>query len=890
MGASSRSGRFNYQPLSGSREIRIIELQAGQYSDPIHCTIIHVSLDALPQYEALSYTWGDIHSRTTIMCSPGQAPLSITSSLDVTLRHLRWPGASRMLWVDAVCINQEDIAERGQQVQLMGEVYTQAQQVVAWVGEESETDVAVMELASPGESATATPNLGNFPMGAVFRGIAALSSFIKRPWFSRVWIIQEVALSTKLALQCGMKTLDWDAFVGAVQILFEISRRDRQLVKSDISLERIEFLKVVKAMTTYNRSDLSRTGTKRQPFSRFAFEGTEQDQAIINHTAGDLQFFVTGARLYLSTNERDHIYGLLGLVNELEKSIVVPTYEKPFPSVYSDFVKETIIRSGNLDILGQADSILNSDESLPSWCPDWRVQWRVDSLTSRRNRHYKASGDSIVRLGASAPQLLTVDGIFIDTIQELSMGLKPISIDNSGTSQSLLLAYMQSLLTKAGEQSPVYKQIATSLKEIFRFKDSDGNPISEEAKRTQKYIDSYLESVEPGLIRFLFRVVATEGLSNQEGNRQSPTIWIDVMKAFIQETLPTVENIFLGPVHPISWNNVQIPSIKEREWKKLAEKCKPYPSGEKFDDIYWRTLMGDRIKESSGKSIKPAPEWRDAYRVWIELISRNDGILPRLRKGKVTKIREQFHPLALDVLHIKRPPPEKPPESLLAYFRDRSERESKAHEKDSPSLLALRQNLDGIQSGKIDFRFSTSVSFATMMAPNPPPPKLPVEEYSKRIEEQPINIGEELQSASPNTSAQVVPQEHQEKQPDEMVEQSLGDNQVALKTPETHSTAEPESSDDRISTSRVGRTFERDVLRMATNRQFAITGRRYMGWVPVDAQKGDKICILLGGQVPFVLRPIQDGKYQLVGEAYLHGLMDGEGLSIGKRIEKVVLR
>ena len=530
MAVSSPTGRFSYQQFFSSHEIRIIELHAGQYSDPIHCTISHSSLDALPHYEALSYTWGDVHSTTTMTCSPGQAPLSITTSLDTTLRHLRWPDSSRMLWVDAVCINQEDIEERGQQVQLMGEVYTQAQQVLAWVGEESESDVAVMELANPEESATFAPTLGNFPMGAVFRGIAAISSFIKRPWFSRVWIIQEVALSTKLTLQCGTITLDWEAFMGAVQVLFEISRKDRQLVKSDISLERIEFLKVVKTMTAHNRPD-SPPRTKLQYFSRLAFEGTRPDDTICRHRADDLQFFITGSRLCLSTNESDHIYGLLGLVDDLEKSIVVPTYDKPFPDVYSDFVKETIQRSGNLDILSQADSDPNGDDILPSWCPDWRVQWRADSLTSRRNRDYKASGDSTTKLGASASRLLAVDGMFIDTIQGLSMGLKPTNVGNSKSSQSLLLAYMQSFLTRVGERNPASKQIAKHFKEIFRFKDSNGNPISEQAKTTQKNIDAYLKSVEPGLVRFLFRVVATEGLSNQEGNQQSPSIWIDYIMA-----------------------------------------------------------------------------------------------------------------------------------------------------------------------------------------------------------------------------------------------------------------------------------------------------------------------------------------------------------------------
>ena len=358
-------------------------------------------------------------------------------------------------------------------------------------------------------------------------------------------------------------------------------------------------------------------------------------------------------------------------------------------------------------------------------------------------------------------------------------------------------------------------------------------------------------------------------------------------------------------MHPTNWNSVQINPANEMEWKSLAKKCMPYPSGEKFDEVYWRTLMGNRIREPSGTSVTPTPKWHDAYLVWSELLSRNEGVLPRLRKGKVTKIREQIHPLALDIFRIKRPPPEKPPETLWSYFKDRDERTYRAQEKDIPSLLALRQRLDGIQSGNIEFRFSTAVNFATMNGPNPPPAKLPIEESDKpKIEEQPFADKEkgELGSATPNESAPFRSQEHQEKKKiDEVVEQQdLGENQATLKGPENNPSAKSESESESsrdassISIDRVGRTFERDVLRMATNRQFAITEKRYMGWIPVDARKGDKICILMGGQVPFVLRPISGGggggEYQFIGEAYLHGLMDGEGMKMGRGWERVMLR
>ena len=63
-----------------------------------------------------------------------------------------------------------------------------------------------------------------------------------------------------------------------------------------------------------------------------------------------------------------------------------------------------------------------------------------------------------------------------------------------------------------------------------------------------------------------------------------------------------------------------------------------------------------------------------------------------------------------------------------------------------------------------------------------------------------------------------------------------------------------------------------------------------MGWAPFHVRKGDRVCILMGGQVPYILRPIQNGEYQLIGEAYFHGLMHGEGTDKGNGVEKIVLR
>src|SRR5689334_2388161 len=106
---------FRYDNLSHSRAIRVLRLQPGSSrAAPLVCKLTEVSLDDGPAYEALSYTWGDPGLRDSIVCN-GVA-VSVTTNLASALRLLRLAGRERTLWADAICINQQDQNEIGQQV------------------------------------------------------------------------------------------------------------------------------------------------------------------------------------------------------------------------------------------------------------------------------------------------------------------------------------------------------------------------------------------------------------------------------------------------------------------------------------------------------------------------------------------------------------------------------------------------------------------------------------------------------------------------------------------------------------------------------------------------------------------------------------------------------
>ncbi|KAH8732076.1 heterokaryon incompatibility protein-domain-containing protein, partial [Phaeosphaeriaceae sp. PMI808] len=122
-------GNSIYKPLQDpQREIRLLQLLPGYGAIPIQCILLHFNLDSLPQYEAISYTWGDPNIKNQV-CINGKFFDTMGNSRDA-LYELRFRHVSRVIWLDAICINQDDLTEKGSQVLLMKDIYEKASQVV----------------------------------------------------------------------------------------------------------------------------------------------------------------------------------------------------------------------------------------------------------------------------------------------------------------------------------------------------------------------------------------------------------------------------------------------------------------------------------------------------------------------------------------------------------------------------------------------------------------------------------------------------------------------------------------------------------------------------------------------------------------------------------------
>lgn len=178
--------------------IRLVELlPAGDVNEHVVCNFKDGSLSRIDEYEALSYVWED-QIRTESITVNGHE-FQATENLEMALRHMRYHDRPRTLWIDAVCINQANIAERNDQVKIMGLIYRIARQVVVWLGPEKDASGEVFRFirekrSFPGLDITGEEALKSF-LATYRTPILGFVNLTERELFRRVWCIQEYALA-----------------------------------------------------------------------------------------------------------------------------------------------------------------------------------------------------------------------------------------------------------------------------------------------------------------------------------------------------------------------------------------------------------------------------------------------------------------------------------------------------------------------------------------------------------------------------------------------------------------------------------------------------------------------------------------------------------------------
>ncbi|PQE29426.1 Heterokaryon incompatibility protein [Rutstroemia sp. NJR-2017a WRK4] len=296
---------YRYRRLQHPDEIRLLVLAPGTSSKSLDCKLIHTRMSLNPEYEALSYAWGDSSKPRQIHCN--NRAINVTHSLYSALRHIRDPIKSKTIWADAICINQDVDAEKNHQVALMGKIYSQAERTLAWIGEEDDDVVhdafdflerldewfcGCLEGYNTkrlGVDSSDVPHqvLKQLHTDWVPDLYRCLGPLCKCPWFTRLWIVQEVVLAKTVDIVFGTRVLSLEKILPPVLI-----------IGGFVTLRDIPDSFAVVAVR-----NLFRIGTMREIRSP-----ADADRSLITMLTA-LQSGVT----FNVSDHRDRIYALLGL-------------------------------------------------------------------------------------------------------------------------------------------------------------------------------------------------------------------------------------------------------------------------------------------------------------------------------------------------------------------------------------------------------------------------------------------------------------------------------------------------------------------------------------------------------------------------------------------------
>lgn len=219
------SGPYTDAPLSrhkGSQEFRLVELQPNSLSDPIRCILRAYSFDSdPPSYTALSYTWGPKVKHENIELNGACFPVG--RSLWAFLEHMRLQSKFGMYWIDAVCIDQESVLERNHQVQMMRQIYANAKTVSIWLGE---ADINMSSDIAMGFLQEMLLSQGDAGSQIVWseETARAVSKLLNRPYWSRIWIVQELFLARSIVIFCGSRHCEWRALDHLANTVFRHAR------------------------------------------------------------------------------------------------------------------------------------------------------------------------------------------------------------------------------------------------------------------------------------------------------------------------------------------------------------------------------------------------------------------------------------------------------------------------------------------------------------------------------------------------------------------------------------------------------------------------------------------------------------------------------------------
>ncbi|KAF7899412.1 hypothetical protein EAE99_012333 [Botrytis elliptica] len=428
-----------YTPLDSDLcQIRRLILQpAANFDDPLYSHLDIVSLESNPDFEALSYVWGSTTPAKTI--NLGDRLVAIGPNLDNALRNLRLLAAPRILWVDALCINQDDLDERASQVALMRRVYSNATTVLIWLGPEAEGSEQAMRSVERFDKA----------YWQTYDFQAQFMEILFRPWFTRIWTVQEFVMAKHSVVDgrmknplfgCGNVWVEWLPFITAwahfsddrniIEDKYKRAYRDAVVetfrlewirtantrpvgteqtslegvitglrsafgenflqdlpyctvleIAEDINLDPVVWRARYTVMRHFQYDSVEAKAfwrrmehMKRVPITYHGFLMHSRGSIHIRKESLSLETVLKGTMNLRSTDPRDKIYGILGLLSEEARAAIPIDYHKQPEWTFVPTMTYIIQHEPEgLALLGLLWRTRHFKTPLPSWVPDFTI-------------------------------------------------------------------------------------------------------------------------------------------------------------------------------------------------------------------------------------------------------------------------------------------------------------------------------------------------------------------------------------------------------------------------------------------------------------------------------------------------------------------------------------
>lgn len=452
-----------YQPLPSARAMRLLELQTGKANEIVRCRLITVeSFNAAPSYEALSYCWGSGDKVREIECDQNATSFTVTENVFVVLGRLRLENYNRLLWIDAMCINQHDLAERSQQVSIMRLIYAHASKVLIWLGVRGNRFTATIALmrsiarhccddrtswdkqlgkASDYDHISSTEPIWVLPDPTDACWLH-LGRFFDIPWFFRVWVIQELQSCNEVQVLCGEETVEWKtvALVAAWLRASPSGRRRLRELRSRagsqgafMGTSQVHFMSL-RQLTTHQEAPFLRLLDRAMSFR--SSDPRDKIYALLTHSAQRCACRVQ------HTDCQDHI--VQGYQDrEINGVPVHLDIDVDYSMSIVDLLRLVTLRSivwyGSLETLNYAwkqrrerfralahldPNLLAVDtEAYPSWVPQW------DAVINNRRAHFRAYlynaclGQRPMLRECAILNGIKLRGIVVDTVKQTKVAL-----------------------------------------------------------------------------------------------------------------------------------------------------------------------------------------------------------------------------------------------------------------------------------------------------------------------------------------------------------------------------------------------------------------------------------------------------------------------------------